>query len=101
PAEVEKQTTLHPKEIAGRPAKEVQSRVRALAAVGVRHFVISLPAPYDMAMLHAFAKDVMPVLRDSQSLSITRQPPPSRCDGASQDRGRQSQGPVEEMPSVA
>ena len=64
PAEVEKQTTLHPKEIAGRPAEEVQSRVRALAAAGVRHFVVSLPAPYDMAMLRAFAKDVMPALRD-------------------------------------
>jgi alkanesulfonate monooxygenase SsuD/methylene tetrahydromethanopterin reductase-like flavin-dependent oxidoreductase (luciferase family) len=64
PAKVEKQITLHPKEIAGRPAKEVQSRVRALAAVGVRHFVVSLPAPYDTAMLHAFAKNVMPALRD-------------------------------------
>ncbi len=67
PAEVEKQTTLHPKEIAGRPAKEVQSRVRALAAVGVGHFVISLPAPYDMAMLRAFAKEVIPALREGQA----------------------------------
>ena len=64
PAEIEKQTTLRTKEIGGRPAKEVQSRVRALAEVGVRHFVVSLPAPYDMAMLRAFAKDVMPALRD-------------------------------------
>ena len=67
PAEVEKQTALQPKEIAGRPAKEVESRVRALAAAGVRHFVISLPAPYDMTMLRAFAKDVMPALRDWQA----------------------------------
>src|SRR5207247_9722306 len=43
PAEVEKQTTLRPKEMAGRPAKEVQSRLRALADAGVRHFVVSLP----------------------------------------------------------
>jgi len=42
----------------------VQDRVRGLAAVGVRHFVVSLPAPYDMAMLRAFAKEVMPALRD-------------------------------------
>jgi len=67
PAEVEKQTTLHPKEIAGRPAKEVQSRVRGLAAVGVRHFVVSLPAPYDMGMLRTFAKNVMPALRAWQA----------------------------------
>ncbi len=67
PAEVERQTTLHPKEIAGRPAKEVQSRVRGLAAVGVRHFVVSLPAPYDMAMLRTFAKEVVPALRDWQA----------------------------------
>jgi len=67
PAEVEKQTTLHPKEITGRPANEVQNRVRALAEVGVRHFVVSLPAPYDMAMLRTFAKDVMPALRDWQA----------------------------------
>ena len=67
PAEVEKQTTLHPKEIAGRRAEEVRSRVRALAAAGVRHFVVSLPAPYDMTMLRTFAKDVMPALRDSQA----------------------------------
>jgi hypothetical protein len=29
--------------------------------------VISLPAPYDMAMLRGFAKDVMPALRDWQA----------------------------------
>ena len=45
----------------------MQSRVRALAAAGVRHFVVSLPAPYDMTMLRTFAKDVMPALRDSQA----------------------------------
>jgi F420-dependent oxidoreductase-like protein len=67
PAEVEKQTTLHPKEIAGRPAREVQSRIRALAAAGARHFVISLPAPYDLAMLRGFAKDVMPALRNGRA----------------------------------
>jgi F420-dependent oxidoreductase-like protein len=67
PAEVEKQTALRPKEIAGRPAKEVQSRVRELAAAGVRHFVVSLPAPYDMAMLRTFAKDVMPAVREWQA----------------------------------
>ena len=66
PAQVEKQTTLRPKEIAGQPAKDVQSRLRALADAGVRHFVVSLPAPYDMAMVRAFAKDVMPALRDWQ-----------------------------------
>ena len=55
------------KEIAGRPAKEVQSRIRALAAVGARHFVVSLPAPYDLAMLRGFAKDVMPALRNGRA----------------------------------
>jgi hypothetical protein len=67
PAEIEKQTALRMKDIVGRPAKEVQSRVRARAAAGVRHFVVSLPAPYDLAMLRAFAKDVMPALRDWQA----------------------------------
>jgi len=66
PADIEKQTTLHPKEIAGRPAKEVQNHIRALGAVGVRHFVIALPAPYDLAMLHTFAKEVMPAVRDGK-----------------------------------
>jgi F420-dependent oxidoreductase-like protein len=67
PAAIEKQTALRMKDIVGRPAKEVQGRVRALAEAGVRHFVISLPAPYDVAMLRAFAKDVMPALRDWQA----------------------------------
>lgn len=64
PAEVEKQTTLRPKDIAGRPAKEVQGRIRALAEAGVRHFVVSVAAPYDMGMLRSFAKEVVPGVRE-------------------------------------
>jgi len=29
--------------------------------------VVSLPAPYDMAMLRTFAKEVVPALRDRQA----------------------------------
>ncbi len=63
PAAVEKSINLQPAWIAGRPAGEVRKRLAALVAAGVRHFVVSLPAPYDRALLRTFAKEVMPGVR--------------------------------------
>ncbi|HLK11370.1 MAG TPA: TIGR03560 family F420-dependent LLM class oxidoreductase [Candidatus Binatia bacterium] len=63
PAAVEKSINLSPGQIAGRPASDVRKRLAALVAVGVRHFVVSLPAPYDRGLLRTFAKEVVPALR--------------------------------------
>ena len=63
PGQVEKSITLRPADLTGVPAKEIQSRVRALAEAGVGHFIIGLPVPYDRAVLRSFAKEVMPALR--------------------------------------
>jgi F420-dependent oxidoreductase-like protein len=62
PAQVEKSISLRPPQLTGAD-KEVRGRIRALADAGVRHFIISLPAPYDRQLLRRFAKEVMPAFR--------------------------------------
>ena len=62
PSLVERAVTLDP-ELANAPPKEVRARVRALADVGIRHFFVSLSAPYDRKLLRRLAKEVLPDFR--------------------------------------
>jgi len=62
PAQVEKSVSLRPPQLVG-SKEEVRGRIQPLVDVGIRHFIISLPAPYDRELLRRFAKDVMPTFR--------------------------------------
>jgi F420-dependent oxidoreductase-like protein len=62
PATVEKSLSLRPPQLAG-SSQEVVSRIKALANAGVGHFIISLPPPFDRALLRRFATEVMPEVR--------------------------------------
>jgi F420-dependent oxidoreductase-like protein len=64
PARVEKSVSVRPPQLTG-SAKEVQDRLRSLADAGVQHFILSLPAPYDRALLRRFAKEIMPAFRQT------------------------------------
>ena len=63
PATLEKAVNLRPEEVAGKPAGEVRAAVQALVDAGVRHFVLSLPAPYDRGALDTWAKEIAPAVR--------------------------------------
>ena len=63
PAAVEKSVNVQPEQVAGKPAKEVRASLQKLVDAGVGHFVLSLPAPYDRAVLRTWAKEVAPALR--------------------------------------
>ena len=63
PSAVEKSISLGVKDIAGKPAAETRDRIRALAEVGVGHFIVGLPAPYDREVVRSFAKDVIPAVK--------------------------------------
>jgi F420-dependent oxidoreductase-like protein len=62
PAAVEKSTSLRPNDFA-RPTKEVRAKVQTLVDAGVRHFILSMPPPYDMAMLRTYAREIVPAFR--------------------------------------
>lgn len=62
PAQVERSISLRPPQLVG-TKEEVRGRIQPLVDAGVRHFIISLPAPYDRKLLQGFAKDVMPTFR--------------------------------------
>ena len=62
PAQVEKSVSLRPPQLVG-TKDEVRGRIQPLVDAGIRHFIISLPAPYDRELLRRFAKDVMPTFR--------------------------------------
>jgi len=64
PAQVERSISLRPPQLSG-TTEEVHGRIQALVDAGVQHFIISLPAPYDRALLHRFAKDVIPTFRST------------------------------------
>jgi alkanesulfonate monooxygenase SsuD/methylene tetrahydromethanopterin reductase-like flavin-dependent oxidoreductase (luciferase family) len=61
PAAVEKAVSLRPEDVASPDA--ARTRIRALAEAGVGHFILSLPPPYDWALLRTYARDVVPQLR--------------------------------------
>jgi F420-dependent oxidoreductase-like protein len=64
PAEVEKSTSLRREQFKG-SLNDVRPHVQKLREVGVRHFILQLPAPYDRQVLRRFAKQVMPALREA------------------------------------
>jgi F420-dependent oxidoreductase-like protein len=64
PAQVEKSISLYSPQLSG-TAEEVRGRIQALVDAGVQHFIISLSAPYDRALLRRFAKDVIPTFRST------------------------------------
>jgi hypothetical protein len=41
----------------------VRATVQGLVDAGVRHLILSLPAPYDLVMLRTYAKEVVPAFR--------------------------------------
>jgi len=48
--------------LVGNPT-EIHQQIEQYVAVGVTHFMISLPAPYDLTALHRFATEVIPAFR--------------------------------------
>ncbi len=62
PAKVEKSMSLGEGHFAG-SSEEVRSRIQALVDAGVRHFIVSLAAPYDRALIRRVAKDIIPAFR--------------------------------------
>lgn len=62
PAEIEKSAGIRATMLEG-SAQEVRARLQALVDIGVRHFILSLPQPYDLGRLRTFARDVFPAFR--------------------------------------
>jgi ornithine--oxo-acid transaminase len=50
--------------LAGYSALNFGHRHPGLVAAGVRHLILSLPAPYDLAVLRTYAKEVVPAFRE-------------------------------------
>jgi alkanesulfonate monooxygenase SsuD/methylene tetrahydromethanopterin reductase-like flavin-dependent oxidoreductase (luciferase family) len=63
PATVEKAVSFAPPDLAGRPLAEVRDRVQAFVDAGIRHFILSLPAPYDRELLRRWGREVAPAFR--------------------------------------
>jgi F420-dependent oxidoreductase-like protein len=63
PATLEKSVSIRPEEVADSAPKAMGERLKGLVDAGVRHFILSLPAPYDDAVLRKWAGEVMPALR--------------------------------------
>src|SRR5262249_6495721 len=62
PATVEKSLSLRSSQLSG-SSQEISSRIKALADVGVRHFILSLSPPFDHALLRRFATEVIPAVK--------------------------------------
>lgn len=62
PATIEKSAGVRATMLDG-DAAAVRARFQALVDVGVRHFILSLPQPYDLGLLRRVAHDVMPAFR--------------------------------------
>jgi F420-dependent oxidoreductase-like protein len=62
PAAIEKSAGIRATLLDG-PVTEVRARLRALVDIGVRHFILSLPQPYDPALLRMVARDILPAFR--------------------------------------
>jgi len=71
PSKVEKSLSLRPSQLAG-SAEEVRDRIKALMDSGVRHFILSLSAPYDSALLRRFAKDIIPAFQSAASATHSK-----------------------------
>jgi alkanesulfonate monooxygenase SsuD/methylene tetrahydromethanopterin reductase-like flavin-dependent oxidoreductase (luciferase family) len=62
PGQIEKSAGIRPALLAGSP-KDTRARLQALVDVGVRHFILSLPPPYEPSLVRSFAREVMPAFR--------------------------------------
>jgi F420-dependent oxidoreductase-like protein len=62
PRQIEKSAGIRAQLLDGAP-KDVRATLQALVDVGVRHFIIALPQPYEPSLVRSFAKDVMPAFR--------------------------------------
>jgi F420-dependent oxidoreductase-like protein len=62
PAQIEKSAGVRATMLDG-STKEVRARFQALVDIGVRHFILSLPQPYDLGILRRVAKDIVPAFR--------------------------------------
>ena len=62
PQQIEKSAGIRPTLVAG-TAKDARARLQALVDLGVRHFILSLPQPYEPSLVRSFARDVIPAFR--------------------------------------
>jgi F420-dependent oxidoreductase-like protein len=62
PASIEKSAGLRAGMLDG-PAKEVRARLQSQVDAGVRHFIISLPQPYDPGLVKRVAREIIPAFR--------------------------------------
>jgi F420-dependent oxidoreductase-like protein len=63
PAEIERAVSLRSEQLSG-ATEEIRRQVQALADVGIRHFILSLPLS-DRKLMNRFAKEVMPTFRET------------------------------------
>ena len=64
PSEVEKSITVRPPTLK-KSSAEIHTELKAFAEVGVRHFIIWMPPPYDRLTMRRFAKEVIPAFREA------------------------------------
>jgi F420-dependent oxidoreductase-like protein len=64
PAAIEKSAGVRANLLEG-SNKEVRARIQSWIDAGARHFIISLPPPYDRALVQRFAKEVIPAFRSA------------------------------------
>ncbi len=62
PAEIEKSAGIRPEMVEG-DATAARARIQALVDIGVRHFILALPQPFEPSVVRAVAKDIIPAFR--------------------------------------
>jgi len=63
---VEKSTSVRPSAWSDQAAREMRTEIRGLVDAGVRHIILGLRAPFDLAVLRGFAREVIPEFRTAQ-----------------------------------
>jgi F420-dependent oxidoreductase-like protein len=63
PADVEKSTSVRPSAWSAEAARDLRTEIRGLVDAGVRHIILGLRAPFDLAILRGFAREVIPEFR--------------------------------------
>lgn len=66
PADVEKSTSVRPSAWSDQAARELRTEIRGLVDAGVRHIILGLRAPFDLAVLRGFAREIIPEFRTAQ-----------------------------------
>jgi F420-dependent oxidoreductase-like protein len=69
PAEVEKSTTVRADAWSAETAAALRTEIKGLVDAGVRHIILGLRAPFDLAVLRGFAREVIPEVRAAQPAS--------------------------------